>query len=149
MLASRQAATRRQRILIGGVTLALLVAVVLAVVALIQRSNAVHEKNVAFARHLDANAQAQYSKDPELSVLLAVQAARVDPGTATEEALRGALAQSHVRIRYTLSAPERGDALWGPDGTRLLVTSPGPGGWARIDKPGTDVAPLALAQPPA
>ena len=43
LLASRQAATRRQRSLIAGVSVALVVAVVLAVVALVQRSTAVHE----------------------------------------------------------------------------------------------------------
>ncbi len=125
VLAGRRSATRRQRTVIGAVTVALVVAAVLAVVALIQRSHAIHERNVAFARQLDADAQSQYPTDPELSVLLAVHAAQVNPGSATEEALRAALAQSHVRIRYTLEGPEAGDALWNPAGTRLLVTSPG------------------------
>ncbi len=149
VLAGRQAATRRQRTLIGAVTLALVVAVALAVVALIQRSNAIHERNVAFARQLDAQAQSQYPTDPELSVLLAVKASQVNPGSATEEGLRAALAQSHVRIRYTLTGPGTGDAVWSPDGTRLLVTSPGAGGWARIYTPGSDAAPVVLGSPPS
>jgi WD40 repeat protein len=148
VLASRQGATRRQRLLIGGVTFALVVTAVLAVVAVIQRATAIHERNVAFARQLDANAQGQYAKDPELSVLLAVRAAQVDPGTATEAALREALAQSHVRTRYRLMPPpEPGDALWSPDGMRLLVTSPR--FWARIYAPGSNAAPVALSSPPA
>ncbi len=143
VLASRRAATRRQRTVIGAVTVALIVAAVLAIVALIQRSNAIHERNVAFAHQLDADAQSQYPTDPELSVLLAVQAVHVNSGSDTEEALRAALAQSNVRIRYPLVAPE-GDALWNPAGTRLLVTSPGAGGWSRIYTPGSNSQPVAL-----
>jgi hypothetical protein len=124
------------------------VAAVLAIVALIQRSNAIHERNVAFARQLDADAQSQYSSDPELSVLLAIHAVHVSPGSDTEEALRAALAQSHVRIRYTLEAPEAGDALWNPAGTRLLVTSPGALGWSRIYTPGGG-PPISLASVPS
>ncbi len=152
VLRSRQGATRRQRSVISAVTLALVATAVLAVVALIQRSDAIHERNVAFARSLDASAQNKYNQDPELSVLLAVKAAQVNPSSVTEEALREALAQSHVRIRYTLAAPVAGDALWSPDGKRLLVTSPqvdGIPGWARIYTPGSDSAPVALASAPA
>ena len=148
VLAGRRSATRRQRTVIGAVTAALVVAAVLAIVALIQRSHAIHERNVAFARQLDADAQSQYPTDPELSVLLAVHAAQVNPGSATEEALRAALAQSQVRIRYPLEAPQ-GDALWNPAGTRLLVTSPGTGGWARIYTPGTDRQPVPLGSGPS
>ena len=147
LLAGRRAATRRQRTIIGAVTGALVVAAVLAIVALIQRSHAIHERNVAFARQLDADAQSQYSTDPELSVLLAVQAVHANSGSDTEEALRAALAQSNVRIRYTLEAAE-GDALWNPAGTRLLVTSPGAGGWSRIYTPGSDSQPVALGSAP-
>jgi WD40 repeat protein len=152
VLSSRQAASRRQRATIGAVSVALAVAIVLAVVALVQRSTAIHERNVAYARQLDANAQAKYPSDPELSVLLAVKAAQVAPGSATQEALREALAQSNVRVRYTLTyssnAAVAGDALWSPNGTRLLVTSPGAGGWARIYRPGTNSAPVTLTGGP-
>jgi WD40 repeat protein len=147
VLASRQAATRRQRGVIGAVTVALAVAIVLAVVALIQRSTAIHERNVAFARALDAQAVNQYASDPELSLLLATKAAQVDPGSATEEALREALAQSHVRATYDLTSAGAGDALWSPDGTRLLITSPGSGGWARIYTPGAAAASVSIAPP--
>ena len=150
VLASRQAASRRQRTVIAGVTFALVVAVALAVVALIQRSNAIHERNVAYARQLDAEAQNNYPTDPELSVLLAVKAAQVVPGGATEEGLREALAQSHVRIRYTAvdDQAEAMDGLWNSVGSRLLVTSPGAGGWARIYTPGSDTAPVTLGSAP-
>lgn len=122
VLSSRQNATRRQRTVIGGVSFALLVAIALAVVALIQRSQAIHESNVAYAGRLDAEAQDQYPTDPELSVLLATKAAEVVPGANTEEALRAALLQSHVLRRFTYKAPDAGDVDWSPDGNRLLIT---------------------------
>ena len=147
VLASRQAATRRQRTVIGGVSIALLVAVVLAVVAVIQRSTAIHETNVAYARFLDAAAQNQIPTDPELSVLLAAHAARFAPGAPTEQALRAALWASHVRQRFSLGQADAGDVLWSPDGTRVLVTSPGT--WARVYRPGSTAKPLELGTPPS
>ncbi len=149
VLASRQAATRRQRTVIGAVTLALLVSLALAAVAVVQRSHAIHERNVAFARQLEADARANFTRDPELSVLLAVRAADVDPGPTTEEALREALAQSHVRRRFLVSPGSAGDALWSPDGTRLLVTRPGRGGWARIYAAGDSARPVSLGLQPS
>ncbi len=145
VLSSRQAATRRQRTTIGAVSVALGVAIALAIVALVQRSTAIHERNVAYSRQLDANAQNQYGTDPELSVLLAAKAATVAPGSPTEEALREALAQSHVRVRYRLASVGAGDALWSPDGTRLLVTSPG--AWSRIYRPGSGTPPVSMPGP--
>ncbi|HEV3128496.1 MAG TPA: TIR domain-containing protein, partial [Solirubrobacteraceae bacterium] len=144
--ASRDVARRRGRVVFGAVAVALVVAVALAVVALIQRADAVHQSDVAYARELDANAQNQYTSDPELSVLLAVQAARVDPGTPTREALRMALAESHVRQRYTNPRGAIGDALWSPDGTRLLIAEPG-ADQAQIVRPGAGARPLILRAP--
>lgn len=147
VLAGRQAAVRRQRTIFGAVSIALVVAIVLAIVALVQRSTAIHEKNIAYARQLDANAQNQYQKDPELSVLLAVRAAQVAPGTPTEQALRTALAESHVRQAFRFPQNQAGDALWSPGGGRLLVTSPGLS--AKIYKPGSNAPPVTIASPPA
>ncbi len=143
MLAGRQASTRRQRTVIAGVTVALAVTAVLAVVALVERSSAIHARNVADAGRLDAEAAGQYPTDPELSVLLADRASTVDPGSATEQGLREALAQSHVRVRYVQTEPDNpGDALWSADGTRLLVTDPGY--WARIYRPESGAPPVKL-----
>ncbi len=145
VLASRQSATRRQRTLIGAVTFGLAVAIVLAVVALIQRSSAIHERNVAQAGLLDSRAQNAYTTDPERSVVLAVKAAQITPGSVTEAALREAIAKSPIRERYDLdqATPTAGDAVWNPDGTRLLVTSPQQ--WARIYQPGSGASPVTLA----
>jgi hypothetical protein len=147
VLAGRQAAVRRQRTVFGAVSVALVIAVVLAVVALIQRSTAIHERNVAYSRQLDANAQNQSGRDPELSVLLATRAAQVAPGTPTEQALRQALAESHVRQTFKLGQNAAGDAIWSPDTNRLLVTNPGI--WARIYRPGSSAPLLSLRTAPA
>lgn len=130
LLVSRQATARRQRATLAAVSFALLVAIVLSVVALLQRSTAIRERNVAIARQLDANAQSQYDSDPELSVLLAARAARIEPGSQSQRILRTALSRSEVRLRYQLGAGAGGDVLWSPDGRRLLITSPGH--WSRI-----------------
>ncbi len=140
LLAGRQGATRRQRTIIGAVTVALAVAVVLAIVALVQRSTAIHERNVAYARQLDADAQANFTTDPELSVLLAARAARVEASSESETTLRQALAASNVRARYELPSPGyAGDVLPSPDGRLLLLTGPASqsAAWARVYVPGS------------
>jgi WD40 repeat protein len=144
--ASRDAARRRGRILFAGVAFALVVAIALAVVALIQRSNAIHQSHVAFARQLDADAQNQYTSDPELGVLLAVHAAQVAPSSQTRESLRQALGQSHVRERYTNPNGSIGDALWSPDGTRLLISLYG-ANKSEIVRPGSRAKPIVLSTP--
>ena len=143
LLASRQATTRRQRAIIGGISVALLVSIALGVIALVQRSTAIHERDLATARFLDAAAQSNLTSDPELSVLLAVQAARKAPSSTTEEALREALAGSHLRARFAFQNPVGPpNAIWSPDGTRLLVTSPAVS--AKIYQPGTSSPAISL-----
>jgi WD40 repeat protein len=146
VLASRQGATRRQRTVIGSVTFGLVVALVLAVVALIQRSDAIHEKNVALARAYDADAQSNYTTDPEASVYYGLEASKIAPSQTTTNALRTALSKSMMRVRYTLDSPG-GDAIWNPTRTRLLVTSPG--AWARIYEPESGAAPVVLQGAPS
>ncbi len=157
LLESRQAATRRQRTLIGGVSIALVVAIALAIVALIQRSTAIHERNVAQARQYDAESENLATKNPVQGVLFAVKAAQLAPGTATNDALRQAILQSHERVRYYPPTPDvtpvAPDALWSPDGVHLLVTVPGQAGCsaagvgcgAWIYQPGTNAASVRLA----
>ncbi len=149
VLASRTAASRRQRTIVAAVSVALVVAIALGVIALVQRSTAIHERNVATARFLDAAAQSNLDFDPELSVLLAVRAAQIAPGSASTEDLRQALSRSHVFQTFTFpGASESPDMLWSPDGARLLVVSPGVS--ARILTPGgAGARPITLPPPPS
>jgi hypothetical protein len=150
LLASRQAATRRQRALIGGVSVALLVSIAGLVLALIQRSDAIHARNQKQAQLLDSQAQAAYATNPQASVRYAVRAVRFARDSDTEEALRKALAQSHVRYVFafpTSAARAGGDAVWSPDGMRLLVVNPGVS--AKIYRLGDDRPPVVRPPPPS
>ena len=124
IVASRQAATRRQRFAVGGALAVAGVAIGLSIFALIQRAHAVHERNVAFARQLDADAQSNLPTDPELSVLLADRSVHVVPNLG-RGVLETALSESNLRYRYNLVRPDApGDVLWNPAGDRVLITSP-------------------------
>ncbi len=149
VLASRTAATRRQRGIVAAVSVALVVAIVLGVIALVQRSTAIHERNVATARFLDAASQSNLDFDPELSVLLAVRAAQIAPGSTSTEDLRKALASSHVFATFSFpNATDTPDMVWSPDGTHLLIVSPGLS--ARILAPGVpSTRPITLTPPPS
>ena len=124
ILASRRATTSRARRLTGAVSVALLVAVGLAVLAFIQRSQAIDERERATARELVAVSALNLEKDPELSVALAARAARIRGGPETEQALRRALVGSFARA----TIPVRGGAdaaRISPDGARVLATAKG------------------------
>ena len=93
VLASRRAATRRQRQLVTGVSMALVVSLVLGVLALLQRNTAVEQRHeaesqrheaeteraAATSRALAANAFLNLPTDPELSLLLGLEAAKASP----------------------------------------------------------------------
>ena len=143
--ASRQATERRQRITVAAVSVALVVAIALAIVALVQRSNAIDQRNAATAGELDAQAQNQYDTDPELSVLLATEAAETDPGDATEEALRQAMGRSHLVATYHSPSGSPANALFSPRGDALLIAdgddtarirTPGKPGTIELEAPG-------------
>jgi WD40 repeat protein len=129
----RSAAERRQRRLLG-LVVASLVALVfvgaIAVYAWTQRQEARHTARVALARELTASAFSQLTSDPELSLLLAREAAARERSQAVEGVLRAALIASRVRrvVRVPPRAVVRGagaaptDALFSPDASKLLVT---------------------------
>ena len=97
VLASRQGATRRQRRLLGGVCLALAIALVLGALALLQRNQAVANQRVAQSRQIAAESETALNSDPELSTLLALQALATHETTQAEVALRDALPRMQVR----------------------------------------------------
>jgi WD40 repeat protein len=109
ILASRRAATRRQRVALGLVAVALLVALGLAGVALWQRNVArdnqreaeqqrrVAERNAreSRSRELAAKATAQLDADPELALLLGIEAANAAPTAQAGEVLRAAMPRTN------------------------------------------------------
>jgi WD40 repeat protein len=104
LVASRHAATRRQRQLFIGVAAALAVSVLLTIFALIQRSAAIDQRNTALSRELGAQAERSYARDPELAVLLAAEGVKAQQSAESEETLRTALVRSRVRARDDLGA---------------------------------------------
>jgi WD40 repeat protein len=137
IVASRKGATRRQRILFTGVVLALTVAVVLGIVAMIQRNDAIDQSKLSRSRELAASASAHLTTDPELSLLLARNALEVRETPQAKDALRRSLRESHLRLtiregtgrmrsvtvfRDGIRIPTRSVAF-SPDGTRILTVA--------------------------
>jgi WD40 repeat protein len=115
--------TRAQRLaLLGLATLA--VAVGLVVFAIVQRNDANEHARDAQARQLDASAIALIPEDPELSLLLARQSARLAPGAAAEDALRQSLLASKIRAQYAADGPVT-DLAYSPDGRYIAFSGEG------------------------
>jgi hypothetical protein len=64
-----------------------------------QRDEALRQKNTAVSRELAVHANAQLPSDPELGVLLAMEAVKASRTAEAEDALRQALVESHVRVK--------------------------------------------------
>ena len=100
VVASREAAERRRRTVFGSVVAALVITAGLAVFALIQRSEAIRQRDEARSRELAALSAAQLDTDPEASVRLALQAVDIKRSSQAEMALQQAVAQSDVRAGF-------------------------------------------------
>jgi WD40 repeat protein len=106
----KEAADRRHArllavIAVGAVLFAAMGAV--TVYALSQRTEARTQAREARAHELEANADAELGRDPELSLLLALEAARLVPGEGAERTLRQALLASRVRAVVDVGEPLR------------------------------------------
>ncbi len=130
ILDSRQAASRRRRATSGAVLAALAIAVALAVVALVQRHEAVRQSQTSQSRELAAAANAQLGADPQLSLLLATEAARIAPTTQATAALRAALETSHLEGEARLPVVALGPPA--PSPNRRYVLQGGLDGAARV-----------------
>ncbi len=106
LLASRTAAARRQRMLVGASMAVALVSIGLLVFALISRGQAVSEKVSARAQALAAESQAQLPNDPEISLILGMRAVREQTTPESMFALRAALDATPLeRGLPTIAAP--------------------------------------------
>ncbi len=120
ILDSRQAASRRRRGTFGAVLAALAIAVTLAVLALVARQEAVRQSQTAQSRELAAAANSQLDADPELSVLLAAEGARIAPTSQATAALRTALSASHLDAQARMAVVPVGPPALSPDGRYVL-----------------------------
>jgi WD40 repeat protein len=123
LVASRKAAGRRQRIVASAAIIALVVTATLGTLAWISRNQAVAQRRIAFSRELSANALLNLPVDPELSLLLAVEAAHVDRNGQVAEALRLGLSQSHARVTMDGHRDSVRTAVYSPDGRRVITAS--------------------------
>jgi len=133
VLASREAATRRQRMIVGTVTLALVIAIVLALVAWGQRNEArdqqgkaEQQRRVAVSRQLAAQSQALLELEPSLlqtSVLLAVEAMQRHPALEADQALRRGLALLPRQTAQMVHDHSVTAISFSPDGKKLATAS--------------------------
>ena len=119
VLASRRAASHRQRTTIGAVAIALVLSLVLATVAVIQRGAAIEQRDLARAGDLASSASAALQRDPELALLLALEAARVRRTDRVESVLRDALDASLLEFTFQGHEGKVADLAFGPDGSTV------------------------------
>ncbi|HVC71196.1 MAG TPA: TIR domain-containing protein [Acidimicrobiales bacterium] len=120
VLASRRAAARRGRTLLGASVAVTALAIVLGVIALVSRNQAVSVGNTARAQALAAESQNELTADPEVSVLLARQAVQQRPTPQAVAALRQAMDASPVRV----ALPTESVGPCAPNGGPSVAYSP-------------------------
>ncbi len=127
VLASRKATGRRQRAVVAATSVALVVAIALGSVALIQggearrqRTQALEQRDLARSSGLASATLATIDQDPELSLLLALEAARIHPSEQVEGALREAINASNIEVVFRGHDGEVGDVAFAPDGHTMV-----------------------------
>ena len=123
--ASRRGAARRQRTVLGGVGLALMITAVLAVAAIVQWQRAVDRERTAKAQAHAAQSVAALSRDPEESVREALAAIEVRPDSpealyALRQAVSAAGWTSILRLPKSRRAPQT-DVEFSDDGSRVAT----------------------------
>jgi len=81
------------------------------------------QKKIAFSRELAANAISNLTVDPELSLLLAIESAKINPTREGEDALRKAIAVSSIRKILRGHARQVTSVAYSSDGTNLITAS--------------------------
>lgn len=118
---------KKSRRLMWGAIISLLVlsiaAGVAASVAITQSRVAIRERDTALSREMAMSALSQLDTDPELSLILAVEAARISSTTQAEDALRQSLVESHVRATMRGHEGYVYSAEFSPDSKFVLTTA--------------------------
>jgi hypothetical protein len=133
ILASRGESTRRQRLILGAVTVGMVVAVVLRSISFWQwgvaRSNekkARMQASIALSRQLLAQATVLQESQPDVSLLLNAEALKRAPAIAKDEARFSLLSKLtrpyHVATQLTGHTATVNDVAFSPDG-KLLVSA--------------------------
>jgi WD40 repeat protein/class 3 adenylate cyclase len=109
---------RRLRILVAALAVFLVGAAALGVVAFLQKGVADDQSRVAQSREIAATALEQLERDPQLTLLLAMEAYERAPTAQAEAAVRRALVNSHLRRVLPVGPGPPGDVVVdvSPDG---------------------------------
>jgi WD40 repeat protein len=121
----RAESARRHRRLLRALALAAVALIVMGgvtVFALTQRSEARSQASLAHARELAATAVSQLQVDPQLSLALAIESARLRHTNEAEDVLRQALIASRERQILPSRGPVR-SVSFSPDGSLVLTAS--------------------------
>lgn len=132
IVTSRRSATTRQHLVLGAVTVALTVALVLASVAWLQRNEAIYQGNVALAKQLAARAELirnQSANEFPRGVLLAVESLKRFPSFEGDQAMRHSLALLPRLVTQKSNEPQRENVFeksintvaYSPDGKWLAA----------------------------
>ena len=130
VLASRRAASKRQRLMLAAVTVALLVAVALAVVAWQQRNTANDRAQTARSQGLAAESLHVQSLDPRRGLAIAARAEDTRATPQAEEALRTGL----VALPRPVALVAPGSTTYGVDfdpKARFVATAGGGGAFVQ------------------
>ncbi len=124
---------RRRRLLTATFAAAAAVAALLAIVALTQRNRArdqtamvEQQMRTATARDLAGDARDIMAEDPELSMLLSLEAIDIarDAGDPVVGDAIGSLHEAVLASPWKATLRGAGEVAWSPDGTRLLARDP-------------------------
>jgi hypothetical protein len=124
ILASRQGERKRQRFTLSAVTAGLVIALALAVIAFIQYRQSEERGRVALSRQLADQADKFIYSQPDLALLLSVEAVKVKPTVQARGALLEALQRSPL-FSHFLQAHKGGvnSVAFSPDGQTLASGS--------------------------
>ncbi len=118
--ASRTAERRRLRTVLSATLITLALTAALAVTALVQRTEAVNQRDQARSCALAAAAQSQLDVDPERALLLASAAWSQAPTPQAVTALRSSVERSRIRVRIAAHKGMVADLAWSADGRTVL-----------------------------
>jgi WD40 repeat protein/DNA-binding winged helix-turn-helix (wHTH) protein len=120
----RERADSRSRTRTQVVGAGLAVILILTALAIYQVRKIVRQqRDVASSKQLAANALSELQIDPELGLLLAIEAVRIARNEVTENALRKALLSSHVRAAFLGHEAQVYNAALNREGTRMVTAS--------------------------
>ncbi|MCI0391251.1 MAG: AAA-like domain-containing protein [Acidobacteria bacterium] len=123
-LRRQRAAFRRGLLRATAVAAVIIATMALLVLFVIRERNVAEQARAeAFSRELSANALVQLPLDPELSLLLSIEALRIAPPTQAEDVLRQSLPESHVQAVMRGHTDGVAGAAFSGDGKWIITNS--------------------------